>query len=86
MLQNGALRALSLSAALWISATAAEAAPAEARAPAAPVAQPHLSRAILREQDLGPTVPQMSARVWSSLLRTQGETLRVDHRPSALAI
>lgn len=85
MLQNGALRALALGAILWASASAG-AAQAEPRTPAAPTAQPRLTPAILRDEDLGPTVPQMTSRLWSELHRTRSETIRAAREPCARAI
>ncbi|CAN7284821.1 hypothetical protein LJR225_001458 [Phenylobacterium sp. LjRoot225] len=85
MFQYGALRALILGAALWVSATAAQAAQADPQAPAASPAQPSFTPAILRDKDLGPTVPQMSARVWSELRRVRGRAIRAAQEPAARA-
>jgi len=79
--QNGALRAITLCAALCVSATAAEAAQADARTPAQPPPEPSLTRAILRDKDLGPTVPQMSGH-GGELLHAADRANRAAHAPA----
>lgn len=85
MFQSGALRAPILAATLWCSATAAQAAQADPQAPVAPMTRSGLTLAILRDKDLGPTVPQMSARVWSEQRRVHGRAIRAAQKPSARA-
>jgi hypothetical protein len=70
---NRALRTIILWAALAGATSAAAAAHAEARVPLPP-AQPNLTRAILRDKDLGPTVPQMSGG--ANLIRADDRTIR----------
>jgi hypothetical protein len=67
--QNRAYRALTVTAAIWISATTAQAAEAGPGSSAAPFDRPSLTHAILRDKDLGPSVPQMTSRLWSELHR-----------------
>lgn len=69
MFQNRAFLALTVTAAIGISATTAQAAEAGPGPSAAPSDHPSLTHAILRDRDLGPSVPQMTSRLWSELHR-----------------
>lgn len=73
MFQNRAFHALTITVAIWVSATTAQAADAKVGPPTALFDQPILTHAILREKDLGPSVPQMTARLWSELQRIRDE-------------